>query len=262
MKPIVTYINAMKKIVASNSGTTFGIIAPTGQLGQESLFQSVTIANGDAKAIAASMKDVLESQGDLTKLATPGIKTETTFTANAKTVDGVAFDQLKTSFTTGAKAKPEEMQVVQMMTMMYGPDGINAFMGPVSDKKLLVVAGGNEALLATAIASAKANQDNLSTLPQVKAVTANLPPNRFMAFYVPVDALVSTGVTYAKQFGMPVNLQMPPNLPPIALTGSTEGNAIRVDYYIPSQLVQSLVAAGMQMFMAVQGGQPGQPGGL
>jgi len=74
---------------------------------------------------------------------------------------------------------------------------------------------------------------------------------------------VNTGVTYANQFGFPVKLQMPPNLPPIGVSAGTEGTAFRVDSHVPSQLVQSLVMAGMQAFMQMQQGQqPGGPGGL
>src|SRR5207249_3181030 len=83
-------------------------------------------------------------------------------------------------------------------------------------------------------------------------------PNRCMEMYISVDNLVATGAAYAKQFGMPVNLPLPPNLPPVGMTASTQANTARFDTYIPSQLVQSMIAAGMQMFMALQGGaQPG-----
>ena len=118
--------------------------------------------------------------------------------------------------------------------------------------------------MTAAVNAVKANQDTLSQLPQVQAVNANLPQqNRLGVFYFPIDNLVNTGVTYAQRFGMPVKLQIPPNLPPVGFAASTDGNALKFDSYIPSQLVQSLVAAGMQAFMAMQGGgQPGGPGGL
>ena len=41
----------------------------------------------------------------------------------------------------------------------------------------------------------------------------------------------------------------------------TDGSAVRVDGYIPSQLIQSLVAGVMQMMMG-GGAAPGQPGAL
>jgi hypothetical protein len=95
----------------------------------------------------------------------------------------------------------------------------------------------------------------------VKKVASNLPSSRAFEIYVPLDEVVTTGLTYAKQFGFAVPVQLPPDLPPLGGTVSTEGSTMKLDGYIPTPLVQSLVAAGMQAAMQMQGGGGGGPPG-
>jgi hypothetical protein len=52
-------------------------------------------------------------------------------------------------------------------------------------------------------------------------------------------------------------VQLPPDLPPIGETISTDASTIKLDAYVPTPLVQSLVAAGMQAFMQMNGGGGG-----
>ena len=79
-----------------------------------------------------------------------------------------------------------------------------------------------------------------------------------------VLAQINTAATYAQAFGMPVQIQLPQDLPPIGGTIATEGNAVRLDSYTPTELVRAVVAAGMQVAQQMQGGgrHPGGPGGL
>ena len=109
----------------------------------------------------------------------------------------------------------------------------------------------------------KAGTDVLSTTPAVQATAKQLPKQRVAAFYVALDQIATTVANYAKAFGMPINFQVPADLPPVGFTFASDGSALRGDWHVPSQTLQSLVAAGMQTYMQMQGGQqPGGPGGL
>ncbi len=70
--------------------------------------------------------------------------------------------------------------------------------------------------------------------------------------YVAVDHLVASGLDYARAAGFDMPVQFPADLPPIGAAFATEGSAVRADYYVPAQLVQSLVTAGLQAFMIMQ----------
>lgn len=262
-KAVATYIDAMKKMLAAGDSSRFGMIAPTGQLGQESLFQMINIATGDAKAMLEAQKQMFEVADEFTALTGGGqVQSKTTVTPKAKTVAGVQLDQIQS--VIGAEGEgPEAQQIQQMMGMMYGPNGITAYTGIIGDKTLITVQGAGDELLEKAVTAAKANENVLSKRTGVEAVSKQLPQSRNMVMYVPLDTIITTGLTYAQQFGMPIQLQLPADLPPLGFTAGAEGSAVRFDSHIPAQLVQSLISAGMQAFMQMQGGQqPGGPGGL
>jgi hypothetical protein len=94
----------------------------------------------------------------------------------------------------------------------------------------------------------------------VKTVSAQLPAQRILAEYVFLDNMVNTGVRYAQANGLPFKMKLPDDLPPIGITAATEGSAVRFDGFIPTKLIQSLVAAGMESYMQMQGGAPGNAG--
>jgi hypothetical protein len=98
----------------------------------------------------------------------------------------------------------------------------------------------------------------------VQTVNKQLPSERFLVEYVDLAQIVTSSVKYAQGFGLPVKMQLPQNLPPIAMSAGTQASSIRFDVHVPTTLVQSLVAAGMQTYMEMQGGGggAGQPDGL
>jgi hypothetical protein len=256
------YVAAAKKYVAACKGQSFGWIAPGGQLGQSPLVQFVSVQRGDAAALKAAQQDMMVTQQQLTQTLTGNKEqVKVTQTPNAKTVAGVTFDQVVTQFNP-AEQGPGAAQAQMMMNTMYGPNGMTMLSGVVGDK-LLIASGVSDDVLAQAVAAAKANQNNLDKVAGLQTVANQLPKNRMVAYYVPLDQVVNTVATYAAAFGMPVQIQLPPDLPPIGGTIATEGNAVRLDSYTPTELVRAVVAAGMQVYGQMQGGrQPGGPGGL
>jgi len=155
------------------------------------------------------------------------------------------------------------MQMMQFVNLIYGPQGPDAFTGVVDDQTLLTVMGLDDATISTAIAAAKAGTDPLAKTSSVKTVASQLPAQRFAVMYVPLDLWATTGFGYAKIFGIDMGVVLPDNLPPMGTTMSTDGTAIRADTFVPSQLIQALTAAGMQVYMKTQnvGGQPPNGGG-
>src|SRR5207245_1407639 len=121
----------------------------------------------------------------------------------------------------------------QMMAMMYGPNGLGGLMGAVNDKTYVGISGGNDQLIADAIAAAKAHKDILGGAKNVQSVTAQLPKDRVAEYYLFVDQIVSTAARYAQQFGLPVKLRLPADLPPIGMAVASEGgSAVRVESFI------------------------------
>jgi len=265
-KPILDYTGALRTMVSSETGAAYGFVAPAGQVGQEPLFQFVSVLSGtDSKKLLDAQAQMYKSQQDLMKTfggAAANNAATTTVTANAKTIEGVSFTQYQTTFNINAQT-PAEMQAQQFVQFMYGPNGLNLYTGAVNDKTAVTASGVSDQMLTSLVQTAKKGDDPLASSDAVKAVAEQLPKQRVMATYFALDQLVQTGVNAAKQMGIPVPVQLPPNLPPIGTAVSTDGSVVRVDTYVPTDLIQSITAAGMQMYMqARQGMQGGGGGGL
>jgi hypothetical protein len=264
-KSFATAIDAMKQSLGATHGVAFGYPMPTGALGADSILQSVTVMKGDSAKIHDAQKKAMAGMGDLFKLMPqqPGApKMSYEFTPGAKTVGDTKLDSYAFNMQMDEN-NPQAAQMQQVMAFVYGPNGMGGTFGPVSKDSFLVVQGGTDKLLQEAVTSAKGNTDPLSGEAGVKEVTTHLPKQRVLVDYVYVDNIINSAVRYAQGFGVQVKVALPQNLPPLGFTMASEGTAIRFDGYVPTNLVQSVVAAGMKAAMDFQGGGgAGGPGGL
>lgn len=258
-------LTALETLAGAINSSASGIVSPQGALGQEAVFQSINIVNGDAKTILSADRKLLDGFGELLKDAPQSKNAPMTvdFKQDAKTIDGVSLDHYGMQLTLDPN-DPKAAQAQQAIGMIYGPNGMGSDFGIVNDNTFISVSGGTDQLISTLIAAAKNPQDPLDAQPGVKAVSAHLPDSRFIEYYVAVDNIVTAVAHYAAGFGFAVKFHLPPNLPPIAMAGSTDGASLRFDMFIPADLVQSLIAAGLEVEqnMQNQGNGGGNPGGL
>ena len=271
-KTVTEIINALKTGIQNTRTTTVGYPAPTGALGADSVIQSVVISTGNARQIHAAQRQALKGTTKLMQNLQamagnqPGApKMNFEVQEGAKTVGTAKLDSYKFNMEMDADNDPAAAQAQQMLAMIYGPNGQSGVMGAISDNVFIAVQGGSDKLIQEVVTSAANPQDKLSGTGPVKAVSANLPKNRAGVFFIQLDQIITTGVTYAQGFGLPVRMQMPRNLPPIGVSGASEGTAFRIDSHIPTSTIQSIVAAGMQAAMQMQGGgnaPDGAPEGL
>ncbi len=254
-----TYTAAM----ADSDGGSVGLVVPTAALGTGSLIRSITVVHADAAKLKAASEQAATAQaGLMAALGVPGANlTKTTVTPNVKTVDGVAFDSVKTEIDPAAN-NGQAAQAQQFMGFVYGPDGPDQLVGVVNDKNLLVTMGVDDQLLGSTIEAVKGNKDTLTA--QVKAVDAELPHARAAASYLDLGQIVTTALSYAKANGLAMPVQLPPNLPPVGFTAGTDpdGAALRLDAFMPTSLLQSLVQAGFQAYLNSSPRGGGGGGGL
>jgi len=177
----------------------------------------------------------------------------------AKTVDGTALDQFSMKFNFD-KNTPEAAQAQQMINMMYGPGGLNGYMGALSDRNYLMVMGGDDELLTAALQSAKKKEDSLSQTDMVKSISSQLPKDRAIVYYVALDNIATTVLDFMGQMGFKIPLKLP-EMSPIGISLSTEGSVFRIDTAISSDMIEKMVSAGMQAAMMMQN-PAGKRGGL
>jgi len=258
------YINGLKAFSTGAKSSVMGWVAPAGNLGQESIFQIVSIQTGDGEQMKAGYADMLAAQQTL--MSQFGGEKMKNFmsvetTPNAKTFGGVSFDSVATKINVDPN-DPQAAQMQQGISMMYGPNGMNALIGVTGDKMIMGMGVADE-VMEGVVAAAKDSKDVLGSTERVKAVSAQLPKQRIGEVYIALDEIARTAGNYAAMFGAPVDVQLPPDLSPIGASVATEGSAIRIDSFTPTDTLRSLVAAGMQAAMQMQQGRkPGKAGGL
>ena len=253
-------IAAYEKMLTSSTGMSFAVAPPApGAIGKTGLINGIFVMQGNAKAIVEASKSFYQNNDALMKASgAPGINMKTTVQPAAKNVGGVALDQYKMEFSAGPGADPNAMK---MLEVMYGKS-MTGYIGAVNDKTVVSSMGGDEAKLTAAVNAAKANQAPLAGTAHAKTALGQLPQNRVGVVYIDVANLVNTGMQVAQQFGAGVNMKMPPNLPPVAVSIATEGPAIRFDTYVPTDLVEAVVSFAMQMQMQQGQQQQRRQGGL
>ncbi len=255
------YFDGLMQYASNSTGGAFGMLAPSGTLGADAIIQVLSVQRGDAQKMRDGYKQMMTAQQSLMKaVGMPEDQVRMTFTPNARTVDGISFDSIQSDVNVGDPNDPGAKMATDMLKMMYGPDGPTVYMGIV-DGQLMTAMGIKDEVISGAITATQGKASPLADNAGVKSVAANLPKQSVGTVYVQLDEIVNTGLSYAKQFGFPMPIQLPPDLPPIGAAVSTEGSALRFDVYVPTQLVQSLVAAGLQAYMGMRGG-PGGGGGL
>jgi hypothetical protein len=248
------FIDALSKNLKNTQSQSFGFLAPANPA-QGSLLQGVSVTRGDAKAIMESAASLAKAQSELAQKAQPESATRMTVAPDAKTVAGIHFDAFRTELG-GTASTPKEAQAQQFLNFVYGSTTVEQLFGVVNDDHLLRVSGLDDAQIAKAIGAAKADESHLTTAKPVQTVIQQLPSKRFFEMYIPLDNVIATAAQVAKQrAGMQVNLQIQPDLQPIGIAGSSDGNALRFDGYLPAELVQNLISSGMQAMgqMAQQG---------
>lgn len=262
-KGVADAIEAAKQSFSSTKSIAFGYPAPTGAIGADSIVQSVMVVQGDSKSLHDAQKKMLQSVADVMKLVPQeGGEFGYEYAPAEKTVGSLKLDRYSYTMTPDEN-NPQAAQAQQMMALVYGPNGMSGVFGAIDNDTYLVVQGGTDKLLGDAVKAAQDPKDTLSADPGVKMVAAHLPKSRIGVEYIKLDNIITAGVKYAQGFNVPIKMQLPPNLPPIGASLASEGSAIRIDGFIPTQLVQSIVAAGMQTFMQMQGGEGGgDPDGL
>ena len=250
-----------KTVAGSTQGATFGLVVPTAAIGQGSLVKMITVMKADATTLMSAQEQMSQVQQEL--MGDLGIQgadlVKQTVTKDAKTVDGVHFDQIKSEVDPNAN-NGQAAQVQQAMQYIYGPDGQSVMLGAVNDKTVVQTMGLDEPLLAAAVAAAKADKDVLGG--QVKSVDAELPKARSAVVYVDLAQFLTTGLNYAKVMGLNVPVQVPDNLPPLGVSVGSEPDAaaMRVDGFMPTSLMQSLIQAGFQIYLNVPHGGGGGGG--
>jgi hypothetical protein len=259
-KGLLTAIDSMKAGLSTVESFSFGYVQPTA-IGQQSVVQAVLVYEGDAKKLAEAERAYMQASADLFKLMpqAPGMNMAMEVKPAAKTVEGVSLDQFSMKFNFDANT-PEAAQAKQMINMFYGPNGLNGYMGALSDRSYLMTMGGDDELLTAALQSAKKKEDVLSQTDLVKSISSQLPKERAIVYYVALDNIATTVLDFMGQMGFKIPLRLP-EMSPIGVSIASQGPLLRIDTAVSADMIEKMVSAGMQAAMMMQN-PGGKRGGL
>ena len=255
-KPILDYVDAMKEYWTATKSQNFGVSAGEGKPGESALFSMVMSMQGDAKAIMASQGKMAAVQNDFAKMVqmkgqpTSSMQVEKA----AKTVGGVTFDRVVTTFQEGDAGgnAAANAQSLKMMEAIYGKGGFAMLLGPVDETTVLATTAKEEPAIAKAVAAAKADSSALSA-EAMKQVAAQTPKNPIFSFYMYPNQMMQIVSRASQAFaGAPIETQIPAGTPPMAWTMGTEQTAVRMDFHVPSAMVKAVTSAAMQQAIKQQ----------
>lgn len=233
------YSETARKSLSSMRAVNFGLVQP--QQG-EPFIQVVELVRGDANQILDMSKQAMPFTNNMMAgMNTGKVKANIKF-GDPTTVDGVEL----TPYKVKVEVDPNDAaaaQQKQIMDMIYGPNGVSGLMGVVNDKRFISLMTPNQKLVSDAIAAAKADKDVLGQSDALKQVSDQLPKQRGAEFYIALDNIANTAVAVARQRGLTVQFEVPPNLPPVGLSMANEGSTCRIDGFIPTKVIESITAA-------------------
>jgi hypothetical protein len=192
-----------------------------------------------------------------------GVDWTQNYTVGAKTIDGVSFDLVKTEITGDSD---EATQLRQMLKTTQGTDTMENYIGQVGNT-VLGFSNASDETVSALITSAKAGGAPLAAKENNKLSSDALPKDRFAEFYLTGDPIFKTAIRMAPlATGMPLpadtQVQLPPDLPPIAMSLSKQDGSLEVDSFISTDLMQAMMTAGLQLGAEMmQGGGGGRNNG-
>lgn len=247
---------AAADFVAGMKDVKFGSIVGSLSLGapESGMIRSVSITEVNP---AATYKELARKvAAEMGTVEANGIKQTTKIEADAETYGSTKAD-IVTVTMEADEGNPQAAMAQQMISMIFGPAGMQSRVAYLSDK-VVTSFGGGKAAMEEALKKVSAGATSTQTSPHRKGLIAS--PN--VLFLIDVPGLAMQGLKAASQIPglpIPINAESLDNLKLeksyIGFTAAADENAIRAKTRIPVTQVQSLVAVGLfiQQMQAGQG---------
>ncbi len=189
---------------------------------------------------------------------------------NGRTVNGLSYsgvvkndakvgDRQVVGYSLRAQAAPGSMSA-SSMGMIFGPaGGPSGFMGKAGGG-VVVTTSPDQGLMVMAM-DAAGGAKALSGNRMLKQVQANLPEKRMFEAYISPRPILDQAMPFLAMMGQPIDQgAIPAELPPIGISISAEGGAMRVDTFVPAPVIKTGVSIGqtLQAMMGQRGGNAGQ----
>lgn len=144
----------------------------------------------------------------------------------------------------------QQMQMSQMM--IFGPTGgPGGFIAP-AEGGVVMTFSRNSQLLEQALTAA-ATPEGLGTDETLKGVQGSLPAGRVFEGYIGTKSILETAMGFIGMMAGPIDFQPPADLPPVGLGGTTDSGGVRMNIFVPNQVITTFKDLGAAVEEA-QGG--------
>ncbi|RMD62004.1 MAG: hypothetical protein D6824_07325 [Planctomycetota bacterium] len=205
------------------------------------------IASKEPAAAIESLRKSIEALGQ----ANPPLFTGT-FEENAAEVAGVKAHRWSMTMQPGAAGFGQQQQA---LGALFGSMGLSGYVAALQDGALQSI-GPDTATLEKAIRLAKGDGASLADNALVTGVSQKLPAPRTGEGFVNVGELLKQALFVAATFLGQVNVQIPPDLPPVGVALQTDQGTARVTTFAPAPVIHTVTQL-LQTLQAMQGGGAG-----
>lgn len=172
---------------------------------------------------------------------------------DATEVDGVSADRYSISMNPGEDGGPlGGMMVQQAVAMLFGPSGISGYYAPGKAGVYQTLSKKID-LLRDALA-AEDGQNPLTNNPLLASVSQRLPRQRTFEMYLGIQSVVEQALQTMAIFGMQMDVDVPPQLAPIGVAGTTAESAGRISAFVPSPVIKMIAQIATQAQQMFGGG--------
>jgi hypothetical protein len=115
----------------------------------------------------------------------------------------------------------------------------------VNDKAAIATSFADDARIQKVIEAARSGDDPVGKQELTKQVQGKLPKKPFFAMYAYGDEIMKLASRASESFaGTPLQMKIT-SAQPFGMSMNTEGTSVRMDMYMPSELVQAIIDSQM-----------------
>jgi hypothetical protein len=134
---------------------------------------------------------------------------------------------------------PTAQQAAQMSMMVFGPTGMGGFVAR-AERGVITTFSRNSDLLEKSINAANTDT-GLGQEEGIRAVSGNLPSGRTFEGYIGVRHILDTALGFMGMMGGgPVDFEVPENMPPVALGGTSSNGGLRMAIFVPTEVLSAI----------------------
>ena len=190
------------------------------------------MATRDPEAFLELKAQQIRSMGDI---EVPMVLFEGTYTENVTTIAGHDVNVWSMDFDFDS-TDPTLMPIQMVIQLLVGPGGLGGFIATV-DGGVVSTMSQNPRLMEDAL-DAATNGGGLSTNEDIVSASKYLPSNRAFEFYLGLDELFSMAGAFSTMGMLPIDLELPEGVPPLAAGFGYSNGGARGTIFIPVELIE------------------------